>query len=104
MRDYYRSTSNLTDTASYSVNSSDKSTKSASVQEANITGMVNGIQRYLKLSVREGEGERSSAHQGQEPVDHYEFYRRSQHFDIARCQEHDCPSDFRRSKDRFVFI
>ena len=36
---------------------SDKSTKSASVQEANITAMVNGMQRYLELSVREGEEE-----------------------------------------------
>ena len=34
---------------------SDKSMKSVSVQEANITAMVNGMQRYLELSVREGE-------------------------------------------------
>ena len=41
-------------TASYGAMSSDKSMKSASVQEANITP-------------------RSSAHRGQEPVDQYEF-------------------------------
>ena len=35
--------------------------------------MVNGMQRYLELLVREGEEE--SAHQGQEPVDNYEFCR-----------------------------
>ena len=34
---------------------SDKSTKSASVQEANITAMVNGMQRYLELSIRKRE-------------------------------------------------
>ena len=32
-------------------------TKSASVQEANTTAMVNSMQRYLELSVREGEEE-----------------------------------------------
>ena len=52
---------------------SDKSTKLASVQEANVTATVNGMQRYLELLVREGEEE--SAHQGQEPVDNYEFCR-----------------------------
>ena len=34
---------------------SDKSTKSASVQEANVTATVNGMQRYLELPIREGE-------------------------------------------------
>ena len=34
---------------------SDKSTKSVSVQEANITAIVNGMQRYLELSIRERE-------------------------------------------------
>ena len=42
-------------TASYSVMSSDKSTKSTSVQEANIRAIVNSMQRYLELSVCEGE-------------------------------------------------
>ena len=35
-------------TASYSAKSSDKSMKSASVQEANVTATVNGMQRYLE--------------------------------------------------------
>ena len=61
-------------TAIYSVKSSDKSMKSVSVQEANITAMVNGMQRYLELSV----------------------CRRSQHLDIARCRESDCPSNYHR--------
>ena len=39
----------------YSVKSSDKLTKSATIQEANVTATVNGMQRYLKLPVREGE-------------------------------------------------
>ena len=42
-------------TASYSVKSSDKATKSASVQEANVTAMVNGMQRYLEFPICEGE-------------------------------------------------
>ena len=42
-------------TASYSVKSSDKSTKSVSVQEANVTETVNGMQRYLELPICEGE-------------------------------------------------
>ena len=42
-------------TDSYSVTSSDKWAESASVQEANITATVNGMQRYLELPIREGE-------------------------------------------------
>ena len=48
-------------TASYSVKSSDKSTKSASVQESNITATVNGMQRYLELPVCEEEKENDPA-------------------------------------------
>ena len=42
-------------TASYSVKSSDKSTKSVSVQEANVTATVNDMQSYLELPICEGE-------------------------------------------------
>ena len=39
----------------YSVTSSDKLTKSASVQKANVTAMVNSMQRHLELPICEGE-------------------------------------------------
>ena len=43
-------------TASYTcIVFTDKSTKLASVQEANVTAMINGMQRYLELLVREEE-------------------------------------------------
>ena len=66
-------------TASYSVKSSDKSTKAVSVQEANVIATVNGMQSYLELPICEGEEKDnvSSTHQGQEPIDHYEFCRRN---------------------------
>ena len=39
---------------------SDKLTKLASVQEANVTVTINGMQRYLELLVLEGEEENNS--------------------------------------------
>ena len=42
---------------------SDKLTKLASVQEANVTATVNGMQRYLELLIREGEEESKGMNQ-----------------------------------------
>ena len=58
-------------TASYSGKSSEKLMKSASVQEANVTSQqwLTACRDTLSFL------RRSSAHQGQEPIDHYELFR-----------------------------
>ena len=64
-------------TASYSV---DKSTKSATVQEFNVTATINGMQKYLELPIRKGEEKENNP----API---KGKNQLQHLDIPRCQQ-----------------
>ena len=44
----------------YSVTSKDKLTKSASVQKANVTTIVNSMQRHLELPICEGKEKKNN--------------------------------------------
>ena len=71
-------------TASYTV-LSDKSTKLASVEEANITAMVDGMQRYLELLVREGE--RTEGYGTLDSVSNYKPHSCKLHVVSASCPD-----------------